>query len=104
MSISILHQPPSFQPVLTNGLFYTVSADTTNKYQFRYNYDVYVNGTLEFSAKATPNPFGLGVADVSRVLKTYCLNNPISLWNTTEIYTHVSTKSIQKIISPFDTL
>ena len=88
MSISIIHEPPSFQPVLTDGIFYTVSADTTGVYKFRYTYDVYVNGTLEFSAKATPNPYGVGLADVSRVLKTYCQNNPIGLWNTTQIYQH----------------
>ena len=88
MSITVLQQPPSFQPVLTNGLFYTISADTTNTFQFRYTYDVYIDGTLQFSAKATPNPYGRGIVDVSRVLKTYCLNNPISLWNTTEIYQH----------------
>ena len=88
MSILITHEPPSFQPVLTDGIFYTVSADTTGVYKFRYTYDVYVNGTLEFSAKATPNPFGIGLADVSRVLKTYCFNNPIGLWNTTQIYQH----------------
>ena len=88
MSITVLQQPPSFQPVLTNGLFYTISADTANTFQFRYTYDVYIDGNLEFSAKATPNPYGRGIVDVSRVLKTYCLNNPISLWNTTQIYQH----------------
>jgi hypothetical protein len=88
MSIAIIHEPPPFQPVLTDGIFYTVSADTTGVYKFRYTYDVYVNGTLEFSAKATPNPFGIGLADVSRVLKTYCFNNPIGLWDTTQIYQH----------------
>ena len=88
MSIAIIHEPPQFQPVLTDGIFYTFSADTTGVYKFRYTYDVYVNGTLEFSAKATPNPFGVGLADISRVLKTYCFNNPIGLWNTTEIYQH----------------
>lgn len=88
MSISIVHQPPSFQPVLTNGLFYTVSADTSNKYKFRYTYDLYVNGSNVFQGKSTPNPYDLGVIDVSRVLKTYCENNPIAVWNTTNIYTH----------------
>ena len=88
MSITIIHEPPQFQPVLTDGIFYTFSADTTGVYKFRYTYDVYVNGTLEFSAKATPNPYGVGLADVSRVLKTYCYNNPIGLWNNTTIYQH----------------
>ena len=88
MSISILHEPPSFQPVLTNGLFYTVSADTSNTFKFRYTYDLYVNGTNVFQGKATPNPSDLGVIDVSRILKTYVENNPIAVWNTTDIYTH----------------
>lgn len=88
MSIAVLNQPPSFQPVLTNGLFYTVSADTTNTFKFRYTYDLYVNGTNVFQGKSTPNPYDLGVIDVSRVLKTYCENNPIAVWNTTNIYTH----------------
>lgn len=88
MSISILHQPPAFQPVLTNGLFFTISADTTNKFKFRYVYDLYVNGDNVFQGKATPNPSDLGVVDVSRILKTYVENNPIAVWNTTNIYTH----------------
>jgi len=88
MSISLLYEPPIFQPVLTNGLFFTVSADTTNNYRFRYTYDLYVNGLNVFQGKATPNPFGLGVVDVSRILQTYCNNMPISVWNTTDIYTH----------------
>lgn len=86
--ISIIHEPPAFQPVLTNGLFFTVSADTANKYKFRYTYDLYVNDTVVFQGKATPNPSDLGVIDVSRILKTYVENNPIAVWNTTNIYTH----------------
>jgi hypothetical protein len=88
MSIVILHEPPAFQPVLTNGLFFTISADTTNTFKFRYTYDLYVNGTNVFQGKATPNPSDLGVVDVSRILKTYVENNPIAVWNTTNIYTH----------------
>ena len=88
MSIAILHQPPTFQPVLTDGLFYTISADTINNYRFRYTYDLYVNGLNVFQGKATPNPYGLGVIDTSRILKTYCENNPFGLWNTTQIYQH----------------
>jgi len=88
MSILITHQPPNFQPVLTDGIFYTISADTVDNYKFRYTYDLYVDGTLEFQGKATPNPNKLGIIDLSRILRTYCENNPIGLWNTTEIYQH----------------
>lgn len=88
MSLNILQTPPSFQPVLTNGLFYVVSGDTTNTFKFRYTYDVYVDGDKIFQGKSTPNPVDYGVIDVSRILKNYCENNPIAIWNTTNIYTH----------------
>lgn len=85
--IVFTHTPPEFTPVYTDGLFFTVSADT-NHFKFRYVYNIYVDGVLQFEGKATPNPFGLGIIDVSRILKTYVRNNPISYWNTTPIYTH----------------
>lgn len=86
--IQILDTPPTFNPVYSDGLFFTISADTTNKFKFRYVYDVEVNGQIVFQAKATPNPNSLGVIDVSKVVKTYTTNNPIALWNTTPIYVH----------------
>jgi hypothetical protein len=85
--IVFTHTPPEFTPVYTDGLFFTVSADT-NHFKFRYVYNIYIDGVLQFEGKATPNPFGLGIIDVSRILKTYVRNNPISYWNTTPIYTH----------------
>jgi hypothetical protein len=88
MSINILRTPEQFQPVLSDGLFFTVSADTTDKYKFRYVYDLYVNDEFVFEGKSTPNPYGLGVFDLQQILETYCLNIPISDWNGTPIYTH----------------
>ena len=88
MSLIITNTPEQFQPVIQDGLFFTVSADTTTEYYFRYVYDVYVNDTLIFTGKATPNPYGLGVVDLSRLLEDYCTNIPISIQNTTPIYTH----------------
>jgi hypothetical protein len=85
--INFLNTPPKFSPVYTDGLFFTVSADT-NHFKFRYVYDVYADNVLIFQGKATPNPFQLGVIDVSRILKSYVSNIPISKWNTTPIYTH----------------
>ena len=85
--INFTHTPPKFSPVYTDGLFFTVSADT-NHYKFRYVYDIYVEDVLIFQGKATPNPFNLGVIDVSRILKSYVSNIPISSWNGTPIYTH----------------
>ena len=86
--INILHTPENFQPAFSDGLFYTISADTTDKYKFRYVYNIYVDDSLIFEGKATPNSYDLGVIDVSRVVNTYTENNPISWWNTTPIYQH----------------
>jgi hypothetical protein len=85
--INVTHTPPTFSPVYTDGLFFTISGNT-NYFKFRYVYDIYVDGVLAFQGKATPNPFGLGIVDCSRILKTYVNNIPISMWNTTPIYTH----------------
>jgi hypothetical protein len=88
MSLQIVDTPAQFQPVLSDGLFFTVSADTTNTFKFRYVYEVYVNNDLVFGGKCVPNPFGLGIIDLQQVLETYCANNPIALWDTTPIYVH----------------
>ena len=41
MSINIIDTPLDFQPVYSDGLFFTVSANTTDTYSFRYVYDLY---------------------------------------------------------------
>ena len=87
MALNFTHLPPKFTPAYTDGLFYTVSADT-NHFKFRYVYDLHVNGVSVFEGKATPNPFNLGIIDLSRILKTYVSNNPISVYEKTPIYTH----------------
>lgn len=88
MSIAITKNPSQFQPVLSDDLFFTVSADTTNKFKFRYVYELYVDGQYVFGGKATPNPYGLGIIDLQQVLENYVANNPIALWDTTPIYVH----------------
>jgi hypothetical protein len=88
MSLIITNTPEQFQPVIQDGLFFTVSADTTNEFFFRYVYEVYVNDDLIFTGKATPNPFGLGIVDLSRLLQDYTTNDPISLQAGNPIYTH----------------
>ena len=69
--ITIQRQPDDLQPSMTDGLFYTLSSDKTDQYKYRYVFWVYVNGTRVFQGKSTPNPVGLGVVDVSEILKTY---------------------------------
>jgi len=86
--IDIIDSPLKFQPVYSDGLFFTISADTSDKYKFRYTYDVYINNEVVFRGKTNPNPYDLGVVDISRIVKTYTSNNPISDYNGTPIYTH----------------
>jgi len=87
-NITIIDTPLDYQPVYSDGLFFTISADTTDKYKFRYTYDIYVENQLVFQGKSTPNPSDLGVIDVSLVLQTYTENNPLAVYNTTPIYAH----------------
>lgn len=90
MSVIFTNTPPQFQPVLSDGIFFVASADTTNTFNFRYVYELYVNNTLVFGGKATPNPYGLGIIDLQQILETYCQNEPIANWNGTTIYTHTT--------------
>jgi hypothetical protein len=93
MNVSIIKSPADFQPVKSDGLFFVVSADTQSVFSFRYVYNLYIEGQLVFTGKATPNPEGLGVIDVSKVMNSYLVNSPIALkadlpifWHQTSIF------------------
>jgi hypothetical protein len=91
MSLSFINTPEDFQPVLEDGLYFTVSSTTynsTSQFNFRYVFDLYVENDLVYRGKAAPNPYGLGIIGLSEVLETYTNSLPVSYWNTTPIYTH----------------
>lgn len=93
MSISFEQQPEEFQPVLSDGIYFTVSSSTYNElttFKFKFNYLLYVENELVFEGKCSPNPFGLGIIDLQQILETYTDSLPISYWNTTPIYTHLT--------------
>lgn len=91
MSIVFTNTPPELQPVLSDGIYFTLSSSTYNAsttYKFRYIYQLLVEDQLVFEGKCSPNPFGLGIVDLQQVLETYTDSLPISYWDTTPIYTH----------------
>lgn len=91
MSITFSSTPAEFQPVLSDGIYFTLSSDTYNPlttFKFKYNYELYVEDQLVFLGKCSPNPYGLGILDLQQILETYTDSLPISYWNTTPIYTH----------------
>jgi hypothetical protein len=91
MSISFLNTPAEFQPVLSDGIYFTVSGSTydpSTTFKFKYVYNLEVEGVPVFSGKCSPNPFGLGIIDLQQILETYTNSLPISYWDTTPIYTH----------------
>lgn len=85
--INFINLPPKFTPVYTDGLYFTLITQWQFP-RFRYVYDVYVENTKVFTGKANPNPFGLGVVDISKILKNYVNNLPLSYYASTPIYTH----------------
>jgi len=88
MNVSIIQSPDDFQPVKSDGLFFVASADTQSVFNFRYVFDVYIQGVKIFTGKSTPNPEGLGVLDVSKILETYLTGSPVALTEDTAIFWH----------------
>ena len=91
MSLAFINTPENFQPVLADGLYFTVSSSTYNnltQFNFRYVFDLYVDGEFAYRGKAAANPYGLGIVGLSEILETYTNSSPVSFWDTTPIYTH----------------
>jgi hypothetical protein len=91
MSLAIVDTPQPFQPVLSDGLYFTLSSstyDAQTTFKFRFIYELFVQGEKVFEGKCSPNPFGLGIVDLQQILESYTTSLPISYWNTTPIYTH----------------
>ena len=91
MSLIFTNTPEPFQPVLSDGLFFTVSSstyDAQTTFKFRYVYDLYVNGESVFQGKCSPNPFGLGIIDLQQILESYTDSLPIASWDGTPVYVH----------------
>ena len=91
MSVIFTNTPEPFQPVLSDGLFFTVSSSTYNvqsTFKFRYVYNLFINGSLEFQGKCSPNPYGLGIIDLQQILESYTNSQPIASWSGTPVYVH----------------
>lgn len=91
MSLSFTTTPYVFQPVLSDGIYFSVSSttfDATTQFNFKYNYNLYVEDVLVFEGKCSPNPSGVGIIDLQQVLETYTNSIPLSYYETTPIYTY----------------
>lgn len=91
MSVVFTNTPEPFQPVLSDGIYFTVSSstyDAQTTFKFRFVYDLFVDGTFAFRGKCSPNPYGLGILDLQQILETYTNSLPVSYYNNTPIYTH----------------
>ena len=93
MSLIFTNTPSEFQPVLSDGIYFTISGDSYNPlttFKYRYIYDLYVDDVYVFQGKCSPNPFGVGIIDLQQILETYTDSLPISYWSGTPIYTHTT--------------
>lgn len=91
MSLTYTNTPAEFQPVLSDGIFFTLSSSTYNAnstFKFRFIYNLEVDGNIVFSGKCSPNPYGVGIVDLQQILESYTNSLPMSYWDTTPIYTH----------------
>lgn len=92
MAITIERQPEQLQPSMTDGLFYTLSSTKTGQFKYRYIFEVYVNNTKVFTGKSTPNPEGLGVIDITDIIRTYANSSVQTTDGVTNEYIHETDK------------
>jgi len=72
MAITIDRQPNDIQPVNSDGLYYVLSStQSASKLKYRYIFEVYVNGSIVFEGKSTPNTNDKGVIDIGEILRNY---------------------------------
>ncbi len=75
MAITILQQPQIFTPVY-NDLNYYVSSNNTAQANFKYTFDVYVNGVLVTRELRSPHPtYGTGRFDPKRIVSPSVLRD-----------------------------
>lgn len=75
MAISILQSPQVFSPVY-NELYYVVSSTNTAQANFKYVFDIYVNGVKVTRELRNPQPtYSTGVIDVKRIVSPSVLRD-----------------------------
>jgi hypothetical protein len=74
MAITILDTPASYSS-MHDDLWYVASSTNSGTTNFKFIYDVYVNGTLSGRSKVFPSPSGsYGVYNASPIVRSYVTN------------------------------
>lgn len=73
MSISAVSYRPHLWSQAYNPIMWSIQSNQTSQPNFKYVFDLYVNGasTYTFRLKQNPNPAGYGMIDVSSFLQPY---------------------------------
>lgn len=97
MAISILQQTQVFTPVY-NEMIHSVSSTNTAQANFKYVFDVWVNGSLVIRELRSPHPtYGIGVIDIKRIVsplvfKDFDITDPSGVVKNTNSFVLVQVK------------
>lgn len=74
--ITTVYYKPSYLQGAYNPIVWSVLSDKINEVDFKYVFDVYVNGVFQTRLKQRANPSGAGMIDVGTLLQGYLVSGP----------------------------
>jgi hypothetical protein len=74
--ITTVYYKPSYLQGAYNPIVWSVLSNKTTEVDFKYVFDVYVNGVFQTRLKQRPNPSGAGMIDVSTISQAYLVSGP----------------------------
>ena len=67
---------PSYLQGAYNPIVWSILSDKITEIDFKYVFDVYVNGVVQVELKQRPNPVGVGMIDISTLIQGYLVAGP----------------------------
>lgn len=82
MAITIVSDPTTHEPVY-NYLNYEVTSTNSGEDNFKYIFQIYINGNLEYTQYNAPAPNASGYINIGRVVESYLTNDASTLLTNT---------------------
>ena len=74
--ITTIYYKPSYLQGAYNPIVWSILSDKILEIDFKYVFDVYIDGVFQTRLKQRPNPTGAGMIDVSTLVQGYLVSGP----------------------------
>jgi hypothetical protein len=74
--ITTVYYKPSYLQGAYNPIVWSVLSDKTNEVDFKYVFDLYIDGVFEVRFKQRANPSGAGMIDVGTAVQAFLVSGP----------------------------